>query len=131
MDLLAAREPLIIEHNGNRIAFIGCNPVGPDYVWASDTSPCKAPCDFEAMQAKIKELSSNGVLVIATLQDEENYEPNAPGTGQTASGTRFRMPARWSSVAARHIFHRVFPSGIMDSFITVWEIYSSIRWIIL
>jgi hypothetical protein len=75
VDLLAAREPLIIEHNGNRIAFIGCNPVGPDYVWATDTSPGAAPCDFETMQAKIKELSSNGVLVIATLQDEENYEP--------------------------------------------------------
>jgi hypothetical protein len=69
-----AREPLIIEHNGNRIAFIGCNPVGPDFVWATEKSPGAASCDFEEYHAKIKELKADGVLVIATLQDQENYE---------------------------------------------------------
>jgi Bacterial capsule synthesis protein PGA_cap len=74
LTLEAAREPLIIEHHGNRIAFIGCNPVGPDYVWATEKSPGAAPCDFEAITAKIKKLSEQGILVIATLQDQENYE---------------------------------------------------------
>jgi hypothetical protein len=73
-NLQEAREPLIIEHNGNRIAFIGCNPVGPDYVWATEKSPGAASCDFEEYQAKIKELKAEGLLVIATLQDQENYE---------------------------------------------------------
>ncbi|MCZ7666062.1 MAG: CapA family protein [Chloroflexi bacterium] len=31
-NLEEARQPLLIEHNGNKIAFVGCNPVGP---WAS------------------------------------------------------------------------------------------------
>jgi poly-gamma-glutamate synthesis protein (capsule biosynthesis protein) len=51
-NLQEAREPLIIEHNGNRIAFIGCNPVGPDYVWATEKSPGAASCDFEEYQAR-------------------------------------------------------------------------------
>ncbi len=73
-NLQEAREPLILEHNGNRIAFIGCNPVGPDYVWATEKSPGAASCDFEEYQAKIRELKAEGMLVIATLQDQENYE---------------------------------------------------------
>ena len=74
LNLSQAREPLIIEHHGNRIAFIGCNPVGPDFDWASDKSPGAASCDFESMHAKIMDLSGQGILVIATLQDQENYE---------------------------------------------------------
>ena len=73
-NLQDAREPLIIEHNGNRIAFIGCNPVGQPFVWATEDSPGAASCDFEEFHAKIKELKAEGVLVIATLQDQENYE---------------------------------------------------------
>ena len=119
VNLLAAREPLIIEHNGNRIAFIGCNPVGPDYVWATDTSPGAAPCDFEAMQAKIKELSSNGVLIIATLQDEEeSYEPMPLAQVRTASGTQLSMH---SAVVVSHS-QAHFPQGFSfrdnQSFIT-------------
>jgi hypothetical protein len=72
--LQEAREPLILEHNGNRIAFIGCNPVGPDYVWATEKSPGAASCDFEEYEAKIRDLKAEGMLVIATLQDQENYE---------------------------------------------------------
>jgi poly-gamma-glutamate synthesis protein (capsule biosynthesis protein) len=33
-DLAAAQAPLLIEHNGNRLAFVGCNPVGPPSGWA-------------------------------------------------------------------------------------------------
>jgi hypothetical protein len=73
-NLQEAREPLIIEHNGNRIAFIGCNPVGPDFVWATENSPGVASCDFDGMTARIRELNAEGVQVIATLQDQENYE---------------------------------------------------------
>ncbi len=33
-DLEDARKPMTIERNGNTFAFIGCNPVGPEYAWA-------------------------------------------------------------------------------------------------
>ncbi len=73
-NLQQAREPLIIDHNGNRIAFIGCNPVGPDFAWAGDQYPGAASCDFEDLHARIRAMSDEGILVIATLQDQENYE---------------------------------------------------------
>jgi len=30
-----ARQPLLLEHNGTKIAFLGCNEAGPERVWAS------------------------------------------------------------------------------------------------
>lgn len=74
LTLQQAREPLIIEHNGNRLAFIGCNPVGPDFVWAGDQYPGAASCGFEEMVSIIKSMREEGILVIATLQGQENYE---------------------------------------------------------
>lgn len=74
LTLQQAREPLIIEHNGNRLAFIGCNPVGPDFVWAGDQYPGAAICDFEELHEKIIAMREEGILVIATLQGQENYE---------------------------------------------------------
>ncbi len=68
-----ARQPLLLEHNGNKIAFIGCNPAGPPTVWATETRVGAASCDYEAMQAKITELRDQGYVVIATLQYNENY----------------------------------------------------------
>ncbi len=94
-NLQDAREPLIIEHNGNRIAFLGCNPVGPDFVWATGTSPGAASCDFDTMTARIRELSAEGILVITTLQDQENYEYHAPGRSQTAHGYFVRCGFRY------------------------------------
>ncbi len=32
----AARQPVMVEHNGNRLVFIGCNPAGPEMVWATE-----------------------------------------------------------------------------------------------
>lgn len=76
-NLEEARRPLLIEHHGNRIAFIGCNPVGPDFALATDDRPGAAPCDFEYMSAEIARLKSDGYLVIATFQYHEYYSPDA------------------------------------------------------
>ncbi len=71
-DLEAAQQPALFEHNGNRIAFVGCNPVGPAFAWAGADKPGSRPCDA-GFAAQIAELAAGGYLVIATLQYNEFY----------------------------------------------------------
>ena len=42
----AARQPLLIEHHGNRLAFLGCNFTGPESDWATEVLPGSARCDL-------------------------------------------------------------------------------------
>jgi hypothetical protein len=72
-----ARKPAMIEHNGNRLAFLGCNPVGPAYVWADAERAGAAPCDYELLYSQIAELRSQGILPIVTLQywELDRYDP--------------------------------------------------------
>lgn len=74
LDLDQARKALTFTHHGNQIAFIGCNAVGPDFVWANEDSPGVASCDFEWMNTEVAKLAKEGYLVVATLQDGENYD---------------------------------------------------------
>ena len=65
-------EPAFIEHNGNSFAFIGCNGKAHEkYARATDTKPGASPCNFDWMLDKITQLSSEGYIVISTLQHEE------------------------------------------------------------
>ncbi len=66
-----AHKPVLIEHNGNRIAFIGCNVVGPASVWANEDRVGAALCDFDYLDQTIRELKSEGYTVIVTFQHEE------------------------------------------------------------
>ena len=79
-DIMDARAPLKLEHNGNRIAFIGCNAKAPGYATASETNPGAYHCDMDYMVSTIQELRAEGYLVIATFQHDEVYtwqpEPN-------------------------------------------------------
>jgi hypothetical protein len=74
----AARQPAITEVNGNKIAFIGCNPVGFTTAWATDTKAGAAKCDYEWLNKKIAELKSQGYVVIVTYQaweiDRQMYD---------------------------------------------------------
>jgi poly-gamma-glutamate synthesis protein (capsule biosynthesis protein) len=70
-----ARQPRTIEHNGNRFAFIGCNPVGPANDLATDTEPGAAVCDYEYMTEQIRRLRADGYLPIVTIQYNEYYIP--------------------------------------------------------
>jgi hypothetical protein len=72
-DLMDARAAKLIEHNGNKLAFIGCNPAGPQYAWATDSQPGAAPCDYDWMRSEISRLVSNGFLPIVTFQYIESY----------------------------------------------------------
>jgi hypothetical protein len=72
-NLQDGRKALIVEHNGNRIAFIGCNGKGGPYAQASDTRPGAVTCDFKWMEDEIARLRSEGYLPVATFQHFEYY----------------------------------------------------------
>jgi hypothetical protein len=63
----------LMEHNGNRIAFIGCNAKGGGYATASQTNPGAVKCDHDWMHAEIARLTSEGYNVITTFQHFEYY----------------------------------------------------------
>ncbi len=66
-----AEKPLVIEHNGNKIAFLGCNLPGPENNWASNDRPGSLPCDLDELQNTIMELSQQGINPIFTFQHNE------------------------------------------------------------
>lgn len=76
-----AAKPLLIEHNGNKIAFVGCNPVGPWGVWAQEDQPGALPCDDYSFNiAQIQELAAQGYVVVGSIQFLEHfqYDPFQP-----------------------------------------------------
>jgi hypothetical protein len=73
-DLEAARKPVLLERNGNRLAFIGCNNVGANGEWATDTSPGAAPCDYEYLTTELRKLTDDGYLPVMTFQYNEYYQ---------------------------------------------------------
>ena len=68
-----ARKAQILEHNGNKIAFIGCNAKGGGYATASDINPGAIECDYKWMHEEIARLREAGYMVIATFQHIEYY----------------------------------------------------------
>jgi poly-gamma-glutamate synthesis protein (capsule biosynthesis protein) len=68
-----ARRPLLMEVNGNKIAFMGCNGKRPEkYPKADAKTPGAAGCDYDYFTEKIRDLKSR-YLVIFTFQHEECY----------------------------------------------------------
>lgn len=82
----AARQPLIIEHNGNRLAFLGANQWGPEsYInalgevvseWAGPDTPGSARFDRDRISADIRAVKPRVDLVFAEVQ---HTETNAAG----------------------------------------------------
>ena len=72
-DLADGMKPALFEHNGNKIAFIGCNAKPPGYATASATSPGAVHCDMDAMAEVVKEVVAEGYLPIFTFQHLEYY----------------------------------------------------------
>jgi len=66
-----AEKPLVIEHNGNKIAFLGCNLPGPENNWVSDERPGSLPCNLEKLQKTVIELNEKGINPIFTFQHNE------------------------------------------------------------
>jgi poly-gamma-glutamate synthesis protein (capsule biosynthesis protein) len=73
-DLADAQTPALITHHGNQLAFLGCNPVGPPNVWATEALPGAAPCgDYQWLLDEVRQLKAEGYLPIVTLQYAEDY----------------------------------------------------------
>ncbi|MBM3137173.1 MAG: hypothetical protein FJZ98_03175 [Chloroflexi bacterium] len=66
-------EPALFEHNGNRIAFLGCNAKPLGYSRASETSPGAVHCDMPLMAQKVREVLAEGYQPIFTFQHLEYY----------------------------------------------------------
>lgn len=80
-DDVAARRPLILEQNGNRLGFLGANEWGPEWypngrgetvsAWAGKEWPGSARFSLEQMQADIAALKPQVGLVFAEVQHTE------------------------------------------------------------
>jgi hypothetical protein len=67
------RLPIVMEHNGNKIAFIGCNGKGGSYTPSVRGLPGAVDCDFNLIASEIARLKEEGYLVIMTYQHHETY----------------------------------------------------------
>lgn len=78
-DAQEARQPVKMESNGNRIAFMGCNvgctvkPSIPCDAIATDEHPGAAQCDYDWIASEIPALRDEGYQVIFTFQHNEYY----------------------------------------------------------
>jgi poly-gamma-glutamate synthesis protein (capsule biosynthesis protein) len=78
MNVEDARKPAILERNGMRFAFLGCNAAGPPAAWATESSPGAAPCeDNQWLIDAIRQEREQGNLPIVTFQYFENYIDSA------------------------------------------------------
>ena len=69
-----AKKPLLIESNGNKLAFLGCNSYGPEMAWATADSSGSAPCeDLGWIADEVTRLRGEGYLPIVTFQYQEEY----------------------------------------------------------
>ncbi len=67
--------PFFLEHNGNRLAFLGANSYGPEFAWATDTQPGSAIFDLAIMSATIRNIKQKDLadIVLPELQYQESY----------------------------------------------------------
>jgi hypothetical protein len=63
--------PYLIEHNGNKLAFLGCNQAGPSFSWAVGLKPGSTPCTADKLFPVVKQLAEQGYLVIFTYHWSE------------------------------------------------------------
>lgn len=75
-NLEEAFKPLYIEHNGNRLAFLGANSYGPQMAWATDALPGAAPFDLNILSATIRSIKEKNLadVVLVELQYQESYD---------------------------------------------------------
>ena len=69
--------------------FIGCNPVGPNFAWATADGPGAAPCDKAYLRSQVEALKDQVDVAVATMQYWEiyQYEPTWKLLGQQPDGT--------------------------------------------
>ncbi|MGE5072041.1 MAG: CapA family protein, partial [Anaerolineae bacterium] len=70
-----ARKPLLIDSNGNKLAFLGCNDGELPEPFATGTIPGANPCDYAQLKSQIEQLRAQDYLPIVTFQYKEGYSP--------------------------------------------------------
>jgi enterochelin esterase-like enzyme len=78
-NIVAAQQPVRIEHDGNSIALLSCNWVGPYYALADDDEPGAATCAWNWLREVIPPLAAETDTLIVTVQylEYEEYVPRA------------------------------------------------------
>lgn len=116
-DLLEAVEPLVVEHNGNRLGFIGCNVAGPSNVWATDERPGATPCDFDEIFDTIDRFRRQGIVPIVTFQHFEvdeykpvssqryDFERSAEAGAAIVSGSQAHFPQGMSFISESFVHY--------------------------
>jgi poly-gamma-glutamate synthesis protein (capsule biosynthesis protein) len=74
-NLTDAGKPLLIQSNGNKLAFLGCNDGELPEPFATDVQPGANPCNYSLLKSQIKQLRASGYLPIVTFQYKEGYSP--------------------------------------------------------
>ena len=75
-NLTDSLKPVLLEHHGNKLAFLGCNAAGPTYAWAASFTPGAAPCNAVLFDT-LGELQSQGFITIFTYQWAEHAAVNS------------------------------------------------------
>jgi hypothetical protein len=81
------QKPFLFEHNGTKLALIGCNSMGPDADFSRSAQPGipaypgSLKCDMNWVKAKIQELNAQEYITIMTFQGYE-MEDFKPQSGQ-------------------------------------------------
>lgn len=95
-----ARAPLVIEHNGNSIAWVSCNWIGPYYALVDENPnatggarPGAAFCDREWLRRALPHLSVTHDLLIVSVQYQE-FDQYTPTDAQQAD---FAQLAAWGA----------------------------------
>jgi poly-gamma-glutamate synthesis protein (capsule biosynthesis protein) len=74
---IKATAPRIVEHNGNRLAFLGCNAVGT-WLHAISTRAGVAACDWSRMIWQVQDLRRRGLVPIVSIQHQEVRSHDPP-----------------------------------------------------
>ena len=78
----AARQPIIVEHNGVKIGMLACNWAGPQWALATETTPGAAWCDRDWLKTAIPQLKAQVDFVIVSVQYKETDQIRPPNQQQ-------------------------------------------------
>jgi hypothetical protein len=149
--ITAALSPTVVTANGNRIAFLGCNTVGPDTDFATATEPGSAPCDYEMIfrqMAALKAQHQADVIIftfqfLETQDGDYHYESTYPqrqdfhlmaeSGADIVSGSQAHQPQGFSFTPGGHFisyglgnlfFDQMFSLGTRQGLIEEHVIYN-------
>jgi len=75
--MLDATEPRLVEHHGNKLAFVGCNAVAA-WIRAVGQGAGVASCDWARMTWQIQDLRRRGYTPIVSVQHQETHVHDVP-----------------------------------------------------